>query len=400
MGAGGAGGEARIVGAMTMRDEFTWIGFRQGVSCDFRRAAHRLGTAMPGLLKWLYSIRRGKLAHLRDMSWHTFPRELRAVLLLTSAGLLLLSIVKLPQWQAARWEGRIELKEVAKQETNTQTTVVQTIGGAVLRIGFYFTAKTLKTTQEGQITDRFSKAINQLGETGLEKLAIRLGDIYALERIARDSERDHWPIMEILTAYVREHPPWKECKEEVSPQEAQLSQNHQSPPRLTTDIQAILTVLGRRTRTYRHGEDLPLNLNGTYLWGVDLKHAHIEGAHLMGAYLGKAILYRAHLEEALLVNAHREGAHLEEAHLERAALIYAHLEGADLSGADLRGACFSGANLDGVNLQAACLQGATVLSVEQLCTVKSLYMAQLDPLLLEQIQQQYPHLLDRPKPPG
>jgi hypothetical protein len=59
--------------------------------------------------------------------------------------------------------------------------------------------------QEGQITDRFSQAIEQLGATNLE---VRLGGIYALERVARDSERDHWPIMEIFTAYIREHAPW------------------------------------------------------------------------------------------------------------------------------------------------------------------------------------------------
>ena len=51
-------------------------------------------------------------------------------------------LIKVPQWQAARWEGRIEAKEVAKQESDTRTTVVQVIGGAVLFIGLYFTAKT------------------------------------------------------------------------------------------------------------------------------------------------------------------------------------------------------------------------------------------------------------------
>src|SRR3982751_6161439 len=38
---------------------------------------------------------------------------------------------------------------------------------------------------------------------GGPNLEVRLGAIYALERIPRDSERDHWPIMEVLCAYVR-----------------------------------------------------------------------------------------------------------------------------------------------------------------------------------------------------
>ena len=35
---------------------------------------------------------------------------------------------------------------------------------------------------------------------GDDNMAIRLGGIYALERIAKDSEKDHGPIMEVLTA--------------------------------------------------------------------------------------------------------------------------------------------------------------------------------------------------------
>ena len=59
----------------------------------------------------------------------------------------------------------------------------------------------MQVAQEGQITERFTRAIEQLGS---EKMAIRLGGIYALERIANDSDKDYWPIIETLTAYVRE----------------------------------------------------------------------------------------------------------------------------------------------------------------------------------------------------
>jgi hypothetical protein len=71
--------------------------------------------------------------------------------------------------------------------------------GALLLIGTIITAlnsvrqtqaslelnrEQLRVAQESQITDRFTKAIEQLGS---DKLAIRLGGIYALERIAKDS---------------------------------------------------------------------------------------------------------------------------------------------------------------------------------------------------------------------
>ena len=67
-------------------------------------------------------------------------------------------------------------------------------------------------TEDGRITDRFSKAVEQLGarnSDGSKQIEPRLGGIYALERIARDSARDAWPIMEILSAYVRENAPRK-----------------------------------------------------------------------------------------------------------------------------------------------------------------------------------------------
>src|SRR5262249_3829630 len=105
---------------------------------------------------------------------------------------------KLPQWQVAavpEMEDRIDLESKSRQ------TLAQILGGAAFLIGLYFTAQTLRTTQEGQITDRFTKAIDQLGK---DTLAVRLGGIYALERIARDSEPDHWAVMEVLTAFVRE----------------------------------------------------------------------------------------------------------------------------------------------------------------------------------------------------
>jgi len=60
----------------------------------------------------------------------------------------------------------------------------------------------LRLSRQGQITDRFTSAIDQLGNKSLD---IRLGRIYALERIAKESGEDYWPILEILAAYVREH---------------------------------------------------------------------------------------------------------------------------------------------------------------------------------------------------
>jgi hypothetical protein len=55
------------------------------------------------------------------------------------------------------------------------------------------------------ITDRLTHAIDQLGN---DKVDVRIGGIYALERLAKDSASD-WPaIGEILAAFIRAHAAW------------------------------------------------------------------------------------------------------------------------------------------------------------------------------------------------
>jgi uncharacterized protein YjbI with pentapeptide repeats len=137
--------------------------------------------------------------------------------------------------------------------------------------------------------------------------------------------------------------------------------------RLDTDIQAVLTVLGRRTHTYNRGEKQRLNLMNADLWTTDLR-----GAQLQGADLYKAQLQGAYLQDAWL----------KDTYLRRAQLQGAHLLDAQLQGADLKDAQ---------------LQGVQNLTVEQLLTVKTLYEAKLDQPLREEIKQRRPSLLDKPR---
>jgi hypothetical protein len=83
-----------------------------------------------------------------------------------------------------------------------------TLGAGLFAAGaLVFTARNFTLSREGQVTDRYTKAIEQLGS---EKLDVCIGGIYALERVARDSARDHPTLMEVLTAFIRvhSHEPW------------------------------------------------------------------------------------------------------------------------------------------------------------------------------------------------
>ena len=285
---------------------------------------------------------------------------------LWSVPLVLLGLLvawKGPEWQLASRQALLTPKEYLELQNSYRATIVQALGGIALLFGLYMTWRRVEIAGEGQITERFTRAIEHLGS---EKLEVRLGGIYALERIARDSERDHWPIMEVLTAYVRERSP--------APKMAEDGTTPLSTP-VTADIQAILTVIGRRrvefdspgqavdlSRTNLSHSSFPKGgLAAIDLWGADLSKAFLSGRDLsgislLGARLVGALLFATDLSGAELIEAD-----LSRAHLERADLSGAYLAVADLSEADL-----TKANLCGVDLSET--QGLTRDQIESAIT--------------------------------
>jgi hypothetical protein len=83
-----------------------------------------------------------------------------------------------------------------------RTAFVAGLAGLAALGSLAMATRTYRLSQQGQITDRYTKAIEQLGS---DKLDVRLGGIYALERLAIDSARDHPTVVEVLSAFVREH---------------------------------------------------------------------------------------------------------------------------------------------------------------------------------------------------
>jgi hypothetical protein len=240
--------------------------------------------------------------------------------------------------------------------------LAQILGGTALLSGLYFTWRTLQVNREGQITERFTRAIDQLGkvENGQKMLEIRVGGIYALERIARESEEDHWPIMEILTAYVRQHAPLGPEQDQEGEEDAAVEKSEEDSgaptggaeptevPDPAPDIQAIMNVIRRRTRYYHHGEPESLDLHETDLYGAILPKAHLEGANLEGANLEGAQLHIANLSDASLYEANLKGALLFRANLSKARLSEANLDGAILLEARLSEAFLDGAILSNI----------------------------------------------------
>jgi uncharacterized protein YjbI with pentapeptide repeats len=227
--------------------------------------------------------------------------------------------------------------------------------------------------RQRRISETYSRAVGQLAS---EKMEERLGGIYTLEGISRESRGDYWTIMETLTAFVRERARWKDSenvlesgkvvtsipRETNSPSgvngEAQALERR--PP---TDIAAVLAVIGRRLATERNREEVQnrfFNLREADLRGTTLRDFCLEYADLGGAHLDGADLRGTHLKGADLRSAHLRDARLRGACLEGAYLVGACLQGAGLQGANLRGSHLMMAHLDGARLRVADLENANV----------------------------------------
>jgi uncharacterized protein YjbI with pentapeptide repeats len=268
-----------------------------------------------------------------------------------------------PKWQVDRLALEIrDPKARADVEDNFRKTVGQLLGGAAVLFGAWLAflqfsqqQQTAQIKQQQQVAQQQQQAVhdllisNQLSkgfeQLASEKIAIRLGGIYALEGVMNTSERPEQyrgPVLEMLCAFVREYTIGKTVFEKPA-----------------IDIQAALTVIGRRK-----GQELPdlakVNIPGANLSGANLRGADLDSANLNSAYLSGAYLSGANLLGANLTGANLTSANLSRVDLTGADLTGANLGLADLNGAHLSGANLTDANLGGTNLRSADLSGANL----------------------------------------
>ncbi|WP_371529552.1 pentapeptide repeat-containing protein [Streptomyces sp. NBC_01283] len=202
----------------------------------------------------------------------------------------------------------------------------------------------LRNGREGWVTDRYTAAVGNLGDDAVD---VRLGGIYALQRIMEDSPRDHPTIANVLATYIRLHastPP--KVDRQVAP-----------------DVLAALDVISSRNSV--HDRSFVPDLRSAHLPGVELgqwpsdrKPAQLRRAILRRADLSDADLSGADLRGARLASTNLANADLRDADLREATPAIANLRGADLSDADLRKADLRGSDLRDADLIGTDLRGA------------------------------------------
>jgi uncharacterized membrane protein YhaH (DUF805 family) len=256
-------------------------------------------------------------------------------------------------------------KEKLKLEDDTRKTIAQIAGGAVFLFGLIFTYNTFVLNREGQISDRFTKAVSQLGDANM---AVRLGGLYALERIAKDSAKDHGTVMEILSAYVREKAVKTQDQDAAkSPIKNNKETNFffaedHSEDKIPADVRVALTIIGRRI-VGQDAADLRIDLRNASLRGIRLINMNFHKVIFDDADLSAANLSASDFTEASIERADLSGGYLYQTDFTNALLDQSNFSRADFSRADL-----AASGLNDTNFAGAYLKGAKNLSFELLKT--------------------------------
>lgn len=250
-----------------------------------------------------------------------------------------------------------------------------------------------RATEESYLTDRIAQAVEKLGserivwrdnkQSSEPNLEVRMGALYLLERIAKDSPRDHVPVTETICAYIRENAnkphidveatkenekaAAKRLKVKLADLDAGVKEECLAYAIPRADVQAAATILGRRSLDaieIETKEKYVLDLRGVFLDRIDWSNANLANAIMDGASLNKATLSVANLRGARLKDASLEGADLFKANLTEAWMSGAKLSNAWLDWAILHGSQLSLAKFQNANFSATELSFAAVKNAD------------------------------------
>ncbi|WP_405520097.1 pentapeptide repeat-containing protein [Streptomyces canus] len=219
-------------------------------------------------------------------------------------------------------------------------------------------------SREGQVTERYVAAIRLIAS---ENPTEQLGGIYSLERIMRDSAKDHNTVVEVLAAFIRQHA------------KSVPGMSYSGDP-----IQAALDVIARRPD---REEQFDIDLRRVALFGctidsADLRNVNLYKAELTDVAFEECNLSYADMTQTTLVRCRFNRCELTEVELgfgevtqttisggtahelyatqtnfTNCRFFHTDLKNSDFEGADLHNAYFRRANLEGVDFTDSCLFG-------------------------------------------
>jgi uncharacterized protein YjbI with pentapeptide repeats len=299
-----------------------------------------------------------------------------------------------------------------KAENDVRTALVATLVGLAALGSLVFTALTVRINQQtlrlGQKSEAASRedqreimrlqldaragewyahAVEQLAS---ENSNIRIGALFALERVATLSTDIRQAVASLLCAYVWQHTHDKpvlaegklygEPSRDVGIAMSILSRLPDSLQPFELSSSRLSGVILKHGARLARAEMAGVDLSGAFAPGADLSSAVLMQAHcrgatfdsvvareadfsradLSGAKFNKAILTGAKLPDAILTGAFLSSADLSSADLHRATMDAANLGESNLSGADLSEASLKAANLGGADLRGAVIKNTKI----------------------------------------
>lgn len=248
--------------------------------------------------------------------------------------------------------GDLDQEALTTAITTNRQAVLFAIGGAIAVFTLMLSMSKHTLDRDSNTTSRYTAAIAQLGD---ESLPIRLGGIYALERIAQDSLRDRQTILDVLCAYLRHMCPMPEHNRIIRQKHgADISAAVAVIRRITILSKPLTPVNLSKTRLGKFadfeqadftdadltGSDLSgSNFKKTKLIGANLSNVDISVSDLRGADLSKTLLLRTNLSGSLLKDANLsasfiESSVFESAELERTNVAHAYILDSKATGPD------------------------------------------------------------------
>ena len=209
------------------------------------------------------------------------------------------------------------------------------------------------TAQQGLLNERYQKGAEMLGSN---VLSVRLGGIYALERLAsKYPEQYHIQIMKLFCAFARF--PTKD----QSLESGQVEIKPGTLLGIRQDVEAVIHAIGSRAESgiaLERKASFRLDLRGVDLPKAQFLDANLSNAMFHDSNLSGTNFANTDLSDAFFTSADLSGATLRSMNFTRTRLSFVNLSGAMLEDEDLSGLDFHDANLSCANLHRANLSGA------------------------------------------
>jgi uncharacterized protein YjbI with pentapeptide repeats len=260
------------------------------------------------------------------------------IIALLVAGLL---IWQIPKWQLKITKNNDSGEKHINLENELRKTVAQIFGGLLVLIGLYFTYEQLvaarvsiQVSQQTQLTDEYSKAVEQLGNNSSQ---IRLGGIYALQRLEENSDTYTSIVKNVLSMYIR--------------QKSKLPDSSKFD-----EIQAALTVIFPKVSSHDTTKTSDrINLSNSFLLDFDF-----SGSYLCNVKMDNCVCSGSSFKNAVITSSKAYGTNFNAADFSAAKISNTVFYGADFPGAVFRNASIINCNFKICNLKECDLSNSVI----------------------------------------